>query len=244
MRNLAPTLCGFVLVCCSGERPAAPRVEPQAPASAPASRAAVSKPPPLGPLPGGIDPMRDAAERTDTRRTHLLITGLALSEFQPKTLTPKSLTGFGCHPPESTHSGVQGLVMTTSAKPCEQHKAGEKEPRTAMITIADYIAQARMLSTYEALQKAEQKTPGGRAVRVRKFDAHVTIDPNSKVGHGTIVLQRRFLVSVDLADATVPEVTDFLSTVDLEGLLALRPTDKNTVLLDQSGQPVNAPEKK
>lgn len=228
-----------LLACEQGSKPAP--TPPAAPASQPASRPIARKPPPLV-LPNGIDPIRDLQEQNEAMRAHKLVSGTALSAFLPKAYP----AGFRCNPAENTQGGVQGMVMTQSALPCLQAKAGEKDERSLIITIADYNAHPRMLSTYEALARGKA-TKDARPVKVaKKYPGQIGVDAQTKIGKGSVVVNKRYPVTVQLADGTFDEVTRILSSVDLDGLSALVASDANQVQLDDAGElvdPKNGPKK-
>lgn len=228
----------FCLFAC--HEPAKPAVTVSA-ASQPTTRPAANRPPPIDALPGGIDPIADLRERTNDKQTRRLIPGTALAAFQPKRLP-----GFSCDKPENTQGGVQGLVMTQSAMGCRQAIAGTKDGRSLILTIADYNAHVRMLSTYEALAKPGKEVKGkdvARAVTIGKFPGTFAMETASKIGRGAVVLQRRFLVSAQLTDGNEKDVIAILAAADLSGLAALDTKTAKTIELDATGNPIDSASK-
>lgn len=221
----------LLFLACNGDKPPPP---PAAPASTPASKPVVAahKPPPIGPIPGGIDPMQDLRERNEDLRMHPLILGATLASFHAKTLP-----GYYCAPVENIQGGVQGLVITQSVLPCKQQRAGEKDERSAILTIADYNAHLRLLSTYEGLAKPTEKpTKISKPVKIGAHAGQIGIDEKTKIARGSVVIQRRYLVSVQLTDGTEAEVLALLKAENLDGLAALKPSKENTIELDDTGQ--------
>lgn len=222
--------CVFsVLLAC--DKPAQPAPAATQPASAPIAR----KPPPLGPLPGGIDPMRDMREDAAQIRGHRLVLGSVLASFQPK-----KFANFRCDAPENTQGGVQGMVLTQSAMGCRAGRVGAKDERSLIVSIADYNAHPRMLSTQEAMVK-QKASKTQKPIKVKGHDGYVQIDEKTRIGRGSIMIKRRFLVSVQLTEATFLELEKALLETDIEGLEALVTNTENQVTLDGNGNPVTKP---
>jgi hypothetical protein len=223
--------CVFSLVAACDK----PAQQPAQAATQPASLPIARKPPPLGPLPGGIDPMRDMREDAEKIRGHRLILGSVLAKFQPK-----QFEGFRCDAPENTQGGVQGMVLTQSAMGCRFGRAGAKDERSLIITIADYNAHPRLLSTTEA-QIRQKATKTQKPVKVKGHDGYVQLDEQTRIGRGAIMLKRRFLVSVQLTDATLAEIEKALAATDIQGLEALEAGADNQITLDGNGNSVTKP---